>query len=196
MPALKPEERRRVEAATAEVRQRTGVEVVVIVTRASDRYALYPLLWASLSAIVTMAIVGLFFPRLPLRIGTFWQVIVLFALALVLDWTPLRTRLVPHDTSHSFAHALARREFAAHTMAGDPHRKLILVFVSRAEHYVEVIADLATHQAVAEGTWAKIVADFTRAAKTGPLVAALEAAVTRCGAAAQAPDPARREPQP
>jgi uncharacterized membrane protein len=68
--------------------------------------------------------------------------------------------------------------------------------VSRAEHYVEVIADLATHQAVAEGTWAKIVADFTRAAKNGPLVAALEAAVTRCGAATQAPDPARREPQP
>jgi putative membrane protein len=197
MPALKPEERRRVEAATAEVRQRTGVEVVVIVTRASDRYALYPLLWASLSAIVTMAILGLLFPRLPLRVAVLWQVIVLFALSLILDWTPLRTRLVPRKTSHSFAHALARREFAAHTMAGDPHRKLILLFVSRAEHYVEVIADLATHQAVAEGAWETIVADFTRAAKKGPLVAALEAAVTSCGAAAEDPTPsdANRSPE-
>lgn len=194
MPALKLEDRRRVEAATAEIHRRSGVEVVVVVMGASDRYALYPLLCASIGAIITTGLLGLLFPRLPLRIATLWQALALFALALACDWMPLRMRLVPRHTSHSLAHAFARREFAAHTMAGEPGRKLILLFVSLAEHYIEVIADLATHQAVADGTWDAIVTDFVRAAKTGRLADALVAAVESCSAAADAPNAARREP--
>jgi putative membrane protein len=183
MAGLNPEERQRVATVTKEIQDRTGTEVVVIVRPASDRYALYPLLWASMGAIVVGAVVGIVFPRIPIRIATLVQALILFMLALAFDWMPLRMRLVPRHTSRSLAHALARHEFAAHTLAGDPKRKLILLFVSQAEHYFEVIADRTSHQAAGEDTWAAIATDFTREAQAGPLSDALVAAVQRCGAA-------------
>lgn len=184
MPALKPEERQRLAAATTEIQGRTGTEIVVIVRQASDHYALYPPLWASMIAIVSLAIAGLFFPRLPLRIAALSQAVMLLLLTAAGDWMPLRIRLVPRHTRHALAHALAHREFAAHALAGDPRRKLILVFVSQAEHYFEVIADRATHQAAGEGAWEAIVTAFTRAAQSGPLGDALVAAVQGCAATA------------
>jgi putative membrane protein len=194
MPALKPEERQRVAAATKEIHDRTGVELVVVVRHASDHYALYPMLWASMIAIVSLVVLGLFFPRLPVRIATMMQALILLLLTLAFDWMPLRMRLVPRHTRHSLAHTLAHHEFAAHAMTGDPGRKLILLFVSQAEHYFEVIADRATHQAAAEGTWEAIATEFTGAAKTGPLGNAVIEAVRRCGVAAgpiAAPPPER-----
>lgn len=182
MPTLKPEERQRVATATAAIRDRTGIEVVVIVRYASDRYALYPMLWASMSAIIAIAVVGLIFPRLPIRSATVLQALILFILAAACDWMPIRMRLVPRHTRHSLAHALARHEFAAHALAGDPGRKLILLFVSQAERYFEVIADRATHSSAGEGIWQALASEFTRAVKTGPLGDALVAAVNRCGA--------------
>jgi putative membrane protein len=184
MPALKPEERQRVAAATKEIHDRTGVEVVVVVRHASDHYALYPMLWAGMIAIVSLVVLGLFFPRLPVRIATMLQALILLLLTLAFDWMPLRLRLVPRHTRHSLAHTLARHEFATHAMAGDPSRKLILLFVSQAEHYFEVIADRATNQAVGEGAWEAIATEFTRAAKTGPLGDAVIEAVRRCGVGA------------
>jgi putative membrane protein len=185
MPALKPEERQRVAAATEEIHDRTGVELVVVVRHASDHYALYPMLWASMIAIVSLVVLGLFFPRLPVRIATLLQALILLLLTLAFDWMPLRMRLVPRHTRHSLAHALAHHEFAAHAMAGDPGRKLILLFVSQAEHYFEVIADRATHRGAMEGAWEAIATEFTRAAKTGPLGDAVIEAVRRCGVAAE-----------
>lgn len=182
MPALGLEDRHRVEAATAEVRRRTGAEIVVTVMRVSDRYPLYPIVWAAVGAIISTAFLGLLFPRLALRSATLVQALVLLGLTIVFDWMPVRMRLVPRHTRHSLAHALARREFGAHAMAGEPGRRVVLLFVSLAEHYVEVIADRTTDQAAPEGAWEALVADFTRAAQSGRLADALVDAVQRCGA--------------
>ena len=80
-------------------------------------------------------------------------------------------------------------------LAGDPGRKLILLFVSQAERYFEVIVDRATHASAGEGIWQALASEFTRAVKTGPLGDALVAAVNRCGAATTTtPATARAEP--
>jgi putative membrane protein len=186
MPALRPEDRTRVVAAAAEVHARTGIEIVVVVRPASDHYALYPLLWASISAIVSLVVLGLIFPRLPLRMATMLQALILLSLSLAFESMRLRMWLVPRHARHAVAQAMARREFAAHTLSGDPGRKLILLFVSQAEHYFEVIADRASHQAAGEGTWREIVAAFTHAAQSGPLCDALLEAVQNCDRAVAA----------
>ena len=180
MPALRPEDRTRVAATAAEIRARTGIEIVVVVRPASDHYALYPLLWASASAIVSLVVLGLIFPRLPLRIATMLQALILLFLTVAFEPMRLRMWLVPRHTRQALAQAMARREFAAHALSGDPGRKLILLFVSQAEHYFEVIADRASHEAAGEETWRKIVAAFTHTAQTGPLCDALLEAVQNC----------------
>ena len=73
--------------------------------------------------------------------------------------------LVPVRVKHAHARQLAHRRFADHVANDDLHRSRILVFVSLAEHYVEIIADHATHALVAGSVWNAIVDEFVAALK-------------------------------
>jgi uncharacterized protein len=47
-----PEEHHRIDAAIAEIGRNTAAALRVVVTRASDRYALYPVAWAAIGALL------------------------------------------------------------------------------------------------------------------------------------------------
>jgi len=113
-------------------------------------------------------------------------------LSLILDWLPLRLRLVPRRAKHAHARQLAHREFAARILAAAPHRNGVLFFVSLGERYVEVIADRDIHARVPEGIWDRIVADFIAAVKAGRLADGFIAAIEACAAVLETHYP--REP--
>ena len=58
----------------------------------------------------------------------------------------------------------------------------MLFFVSRAEHYVEIIADRGIDQAVEAGAWQKIVDDFTATVKRGAVEQGFLGAIEALGA--------------
>jgi len=55
------------------------------------------------------------------------------------------------------------------------------VFVSMAEHYVEIIADHATHALVAGSVWNAIVDEFVAAIKADRVAEGALAALAACG---------------
>jgi putative membrane protein len=112
------------------------------------------------------------------------------ALTLILDWRPIRLRLVPKRVKHARAQQLAHREFNAHTLAAptQPHR--VLLFVSLGERYVEIIADHDTHALAPAGTWNKIVDEFLTAVKDGRVTDGIVAAASTCGAILKTHHPA------
>jgi putative membrane protein len=65
-----------------------------------------------------------------------------------------------------------------------------MLFVSLAEHYLEIIAERDAHVAAPTGTWDAIVADAT-AKMSANLADGLVAAITACGARLAAAFPAR-----
>jgi putative membrane protein len=77
---------------------------------------------------------------------------------------------------------LAREQFFARRLHETPERGGLLLFVSEAERYVEIIADRGIHEKVPAGAWDGIVAEFTAKVREGRVAEGFLAAVTACGA--------------
>lgn len=179
---LTPAETERVHATAAATEQRTGAHFALVIVRVSDRYALFPIVWAAVLALSATGVLALFRPTLTIGDGFIVDAALFIALALVLDWLPLRLQLVPGSIKRNHARQFAHREFASRILGGAQHRNGVLFFVSLGERYVEVLADREIHERVAPGTWEKLVADFIASVKEIRLADAFVGAVEACGA--------------
>ncbi len=88
--ALGTEDYQRIDAAVTSVERRTAAEFAVVTTRVSDRYSLYPLVWAQFAALMVTGIAALVWPRLGIRAAVLIQVPVVIALWLLFHWLPVR----------------------------------------------------------------------------------------------------------
>jgi putative membrane protein len=179
--AFTSEERQRIDDAIQAIEQRTGAALDFMINRASDRYLLYPLIWAGCGALLATVLVALFWPKLDDRETIFIEISILIVLMLVFDWLPIRIWIVPGRVKHAQARQLAHRRFADHMAADDLHRSRILVFGSLAEHYVEIIADHATHALVAGSVWNATVDEFVAAIRADRVAEGALAALAVCG---------------
>ena len=160
-------ERQRIDAAIAAVEQSTSADLDVMVTRASDRYSLYPVVWAGFGALAVAGIATLLRPGFNGRSVIIVELLVLIVLTVLCDWIPVRLWLVPTHVKHAHARQLAHREFHARFADDKARRECILFFVSLGEHYVEIIADHETHSRVPSNVWNKMIGDFTAAVRAG-----------------------------
>jgi putative membrane protein len=178
---LTSEECQRIYDAIHAIEQRTGAAVDFTINRASDRYLLYPLIWAGCGALLGTVLVALWWPNLDDRETIFIEISILIVLLLTFDWLPIRIWLVPVRVRHAHARQLAHRRFADHMADDELHRSRILVFVSLAEHYVEIIADHATHALVAGSVWNATVDEFVAAIRADRVAEGALAALAACG---------------
>jgi len=178
---LTQEERTRIHEAVAVTERRTSAVFALVIVPVSDRYALFPAVWAAVLALLATGVVALLWPALGIRIGFVIDAAVFASLLLALDWLPLRLRIAPASVKHSQARRLAHREFAVRIAGASHHRNGVLFFVSLGERYAEVIADRDIHSRVASDTWDRLVADFIAAVKAGRLAQGFIAAVETCG---------------
>jgi putative membrane protein len=176
------EEHNRIDAAIAEIGRSTAANLCVVVTRVSDRYSLYPVAWAAIGAILLGALVSLLRPDIQSRAIIAIQLWFMIVMTLLLHWLPIRLRIVPERVKHAHARQLAHREFNAHAMANPNQRYRILLFVSLAERYVEIVADHETHALAPAGAWNKIVDEFLATVKAGRVADGVVAAIAACGA--------------
>jgi len=183
-------EHERIRAATAAVERRTSSTFALVIVRESDRYTLFPIVWAAALAFLAAGVLALARPALPIGTGLAVEAALFAALALLLDWRRLRLMTVPRRFKHAQARQLAHREFAARILANAAHRNGVLFFVSLGERYVEVIADRGIHAKVPAGTWERIVADFVAAVAAGRLADGFVAAAEACGAVLETHFPA------
>jgi putative membrane protein len=177
---LTDEEKKRIHAAVVAAEARTQVHIATAIVPASDRYALYPLVWGALATLTAGGGLGLFWPQLPLREGFAIEAALFVTLSLVLDWWPLRVRLVPQRIRHARASALAHREFAVRVLGNASGRSGLLFFVSLGERYVELLADRQIHGRVGTDAWSRIVAGLVAAAKAGCIADGIVAAIEAC----------------
>ncbi len=102
----------------------------------------------------------------------------------------LALRTLPAGLLIKDARRAARATFLDHALDATPERNAVLLFVSRAERYVEILPDRGLDAAVPAQRWANIVTTFqARAAKQG-LVEAVTEAVDAIGAICAGPFPA------
>lgn len=193
MRILTDDDKTTVSDAIKHAERRTSGELVTVITPASDDYWFIPSLWASLIALMVPAVillVGTWMDALTLfsvQIGVFLVLVTLFRVP------ALKHMLVPKNIKHLRASRTAREQFFIQGLQNTEGRTGILLFVSVAEHYVEVIADKGINDVVPDGTWDKVVNDFVLKVKEKRYTQGFIDAIEDCGNILAEHFPAQRE---
>src|SRR5881394_1452708 len=153
-------DQRRIADAITEAERTTSGEIVAMITPESASYLHGPFLWAALVALAV---------PWPFVFWTWWpiqhiyvlQLAVFAGLVVVLMPRPVRLALMPRSVKHARAHRRAVEQFLAQNLHTAVGHTGVLIFVSVAERFAEILADAAIHEKVPEGTWRVIVDDLT-----------------------------------
>ena len=178
---LNEENQKRVARAIAAIERDTDAEVVTVLARQADDYRYIPMMWAALLSLLVPLVLA-FLPIWLSALETLlaqWTVLV--ALALLFRWPPLMMALVPRRVKQWRAANLARRTFLDqglhHTKGGTG----MLIFVSEAEHYVEILVDRGIAAQVPDERWKAIVDTFTGHVKQGEVLNGFLECIASCG---------------
>src|SRR5690606_8717062 len=156
--AITPEEHTRITAAIRAAESRTDAEIYCVVAHASDGYffpAAFTATVAMLAASVAVAF-GLeaLWPTVRLPYFMLVQALAAACVYALLWLVPaLRIHLVPHRLRYAAAHAKATRQFLARNVRLTGARTGVLLFVSLAERYAEVVADSGIDDRVSQHVW-------------------------------------------
>ena len=156
----------RIAKAIADAETQTSGEIVAVVARESSSYLYAPFLWAAITALLV---------PWPLIVFTWWPVIWIYGLQLLvfllllslLLVRPLRYALVPKSIKDRAAHRRAMEQFLAQNLHTTTGRTGVLIFVSIAERYAEVIADTEIDAKVSQKEWQDIVHQLTETIGAG-----------------------------
>lgn len=167
--------------------QTTG-EIYCVVARTSDSYAWPAAFMLALGVLIVSVPVAFWLDRSWLHLShlafVFAQVAAIAAALLLLRAAPprLRIRLVPRRLRYRRAHLNAINQFLAQNIHLTEQRTGVLIFVSLAEQYAEIVADAGISAGVGQEEWNEIVARLTSAAAADRLVEGLGDAIDRTGA--------------
>ncbi len=181
MALLSEHEQRQVAEAIARVEQHTDAELVTVLAARADDYAYIPLLWASLIALVVPGVVHYVSGYLSMYTLLLAQWATFIALCLVFRLPKVTTRLIPRSVRHWRASNLARRQFLEQNLHHTVGRTGVLIFVSEAERYVEILVDDGISKRLDDSSWEAIVQAFTRQVKERQTLAGFIACIEACG---------------
>ena len=167
MALLTPEQQRQVEEAVTRAEQRTDAEIVTVLAPRADDYSYIPLLWASLIALVVPALAHFLIGGLQIYGLLMLQWASFVFLSLIFRIPAITTRLIPPRVRHWRASNLARRQFLEQKLHHTEGRTGVLIFVSEAERYVEILVDEGISRHLDDNDWGTIVNDFVRRVALG-----------------------------
>lgn len=139
---------------------RTSGEIVTVVAAHSDSY-LWPVsLVAALAAFLVPGLLAAVLGIVSSGDLFFIQLATLLGLEIVLSIAKLRFALIPASIKRANARRRAHEQFFERRLHLTQNRIGVLIFVSVAERYVEIVADAGIAQKVEADTWNGIVDEF------------------------------------
>jgi putative membrane protein len=169
-----------IEKAIGEAEKNTSGEIVAVIARASADYYYVPYLWAALAALIVPWPL-LYWTWMPEEEIYLIQLAVFAVLAAVLHYAPLRFALVPRSVRRQRAHQRAMQQFFAQDIYTTPGHTGVLLFVSAAERYAEIVTDAGIHAKVPDTEWQDIVGKLTAEIGKGNAGPGLIQAIRRIG---------------
>lgn len=177
----------RIAEAIRNAEERTAGEIYCVVARRSDSYFFSTAMAVTVSILVISLAVAFLIEtwwltmRLPVFVGA--QLLAMAAaLALIYALPGLRIRLAPRRWQYLRAHDNALKQFLARNVHLTAERTGVLIFVSLAERYAEIVADAGINARVSQEMWDSIVAGLIDDARHDRLADGFVAAVGAVGA--------------
>lgn len=157
------EDRARVADAIRAAERRTSGEIIVLVARSASDYWAIPVLWAALCAfaapwpLIWLTTISAYAINL-------FQLLLFIVLALAFSLPrKKRVSLVPRFLRRHRARQMAREHFFTQGLHRTRDRTGVMIFVSVAERYAEVLADDGIAGRVEEGAWRRMIERLTQA---------------------------------
>lgn len=193
MTLLSESEQKQVATAIAEVEKNTDAELVTVLARSSDDYTYIPLLWAGILALLVPGAVNFLTGWFGVNGLLMAQWSTFIGLCLLVRISGASHWLVPRAVRFWRASNMARRQFLEHNLHHTAGATGMLIFVSEAEHYVEILVDQGISSKIDNRVWETIVEDFTTKVRQGRTLEGFLEAVRACGTHLEASVPATRE---
>ena len=184
---ISPEDHERIADAIRAAEAKTDGEIYCIVAHSSDGYFFPAAFTVTLGLFVASVAVayGLEVWWLTIRLPHFVlaQLLALASVLILLWLLPgLRIHFVPKRLRYQAAHANAVKQFLARNVHRTQARTGVLIFVSIAERFAEVVADSGINAKVGQHVWDGVVADLTRHAGDDRLADGFVHAIESVGA--------------
>lgn len=177
---IDPGARPAIEAAFVAAQARTRAPLCCVVAESSADYALAPALGVAALALATVWPLLIFTALSPMAV--FIIQLVVFALGLgLLSFTPVRAALASDARRRSASHRAAIVQFAQRGLNRAEERCGVLLYVSLAERYVRVVADVGLDAHVPHAVWRGLIAELGAALRAGDAKNALQSAAARMG---------------
>jgi putative membrane protein len=170
----------RISQAIADAERNTSGEIVVVVAAQSDGYFYVPPLVGAIVALFVPWVL-IFFTELHIASVYLAQLAVFFLVTALLMPMRARIALVPAKLKRLHAHRRAVEQFLVQNLHTTSGRTGVLLFVSVAERYAEIIADKGIDEKVAPGTWKAIIDRLTTALGEGRTADGFVAAIAAIG---------------
>ncbi|KAB2706669.1 TPM domain-containing protein [Brucella intermedia] len=180
------EDHARIAEAIRKAEAETSGEIYAVLARSSDDYFFAAGFVATCGILLASVVVAFlahwywFDVRLPM-FGL--AVLAAFLTAMLVLWVfpAIRMLLVPRRIRYKRAHLNALQQFLARNVHITEHRTGILLFVSMAEHYAEVIADAGINARVGQDEWNAIVATLVHHASRAQVAEGFVLAIGQAG---------------
>ncbi|MEM7191850.1 MAG: hypothetical protein AAF405_03105 [Pseudomonadota bacterium] len=158
----------------------TSGEIVVVVAKASSGYHFFALMCVAMVALA-VPLPLIHFTKWPIEYVYLSQLGVFAAGVLLAQWQSFRVAIAPRRLKHARSHLRAIEQFLAQDLHTTRGRTGVLIYVSDAEHYAEVIADQGIYEKVPQQAWDELIAELTGEIGRGNRVQGFVGAVERCG---------------
>src|SRR5260370_37271658 len=155
-------------------------ELVCVLAQASCDATALPILVAALAALALPWLL-VAFTAMPVNLILLLQLVVFFALAVLLGPPRLRIARVPRVARRAIAHRVAMEQFMIRGVGRKKDRTGILIFVSLAEHYARIIADQGIATRVAQAQWQGAVDALIAHTRSRHIADGFIAAIDLCG---------------
>lgn len=192
MAFLNEQEKKQLTEKIQQAESRTTGEIVTVIAQQSDGYRFIPLMWAALLA---LSVPG-FYLLYQYLLNSGWsypgesglalaelyqiQVLVFLGLGSLFLFTRLRHWVIPRSVKLHRAQRHAHEQFYLQNMHLTENSTGILIFVSVAEHYVEIIVDKAVSDVVDNSVWQSLVNDFIEHVRSGDIATGFNNTVEGC----------------
>ncbi|MFL1406785.1 TPM domain-containing protein [Marinobacter sp. M1N3S26] len=193
MTLLTRTEQDQVAAAINAVERETDAELVTVLARQADNYAYIPLVWAGIVALLVPGLVNYFTEWFGVHTLLLVQWGVFLVLGALFRIPKINTMLIPRHVRYWRASNLARRHFLEQNLHHTKDSTGVLIFVSEAERYVEILVDQGISAKVDNKVWEGIVENFTRQVRQGNTCQGFLDCIEACGTHLKAQVPATHE---
>jgi len=178
---LTQDQKQRISQAIDKAEKKTSGELVAVLAQSSDDYLYIPILWA---ALVALAVPGLLMlSGWTTDVARIYQsqVGIFTLLTIVFHWPVLKMSLIPPVVKKNRAALRARDEFLTLGLHNTSNRGAIMIFVSVAERYVEILADQGVSEKVSNDEWNALISNFIQHIRQGDFTTGYVQTINHCG---------------